>query len=110
LAYAVTLVTATTLVVGLIAARRATRTDLDDALHDYGQHSISVTGGHRSRRALVVVQMAVCFVLLVAGGLFMRSLRQAEHADFGFRPDGVLNVQMHVAQVGYPESKGRSFF
>jgi predicted permease len=110
LAYAVTLTTATALLVGLIAARRALRGDVDEALHDYGQRSISLTGSHRIRKALVVLQIAVSFVLLVAGGLFMRSLSRAAHADFGFRPEGVLNIQMHVAQVGYAESRARSFF
>jgi putative ABC transport system permease protein len=110
LAYAVTLTTVTALLVGLVAARRASRTNVDEVLHDHGQGSTSVTGGHRIRKALVVAQVAVCFVLLVAGALFMRSLGQAEHANFGFRPEGVLNVQMDVAQLGYPESKGRAFF
>lgn len=110
LAYAVALTTLTALLVGLVAARRASRTSVGEAWHDHRQRSTSVTGGHRIRRALVVAQVAVCFVLLVAGALFMRSLGQAEHANFGFRPEGVLNVQMNVAQLGYPESKGRAFF
>lgn len=110
LAYAVALTTATALLVGLIAARRASHTTVDEALRDHGQGSTSVTGGHCVRKALVIAQIAVSFVLLVAGGLFMRSLAKAERANFGFRPEGVLNLQMDVAQLGYPESKGRAFF
>ncbi len=110
LAYAVALTTATALLVGLIAARRVSRTSFDEALRDHGQGSTSITGGHRIRKVLVVAQIAVCFVLLVAGGLFMRSLGQAEHANFGFKPEGILNLQMDVAQLGYPESTGRAFF
>jgi putative ABC transport system permease protein len=110
LAYAVALTTASALLVGLVGARRASRTSADEALHDHGQGSTSVTGGHRIRKALVVTQVAVCFVLLVASGLFMGSLGEAEHASFGFRPEGVLNLQMDVAQLGYPESKGQALF
>ena len=62
------------------------------------------------RKALVVVQISVCVNLLVAGGLFTRSLGRAEHANFGFRPEGVLNLHMDVGQLGYPESRGRAFF
>src|SRR5262249_10780885 len=109
LAYALALTTATAVLVGLLTARRASRADVGEALHIHG-HGLTSTSGHRIRKALVVVQVGICFVLLVAGGLFMHSLAHAEHANFGFRPEGVLNVQMDVAEVGYPEPKGRAFF
>jgi predicted permease len=91
-------------------ARHASRPGVDEALRDHGQGSTSVTGGHRIRKALVVAQVAVCVVLLVAGGLFMRSLGRARHANFGFKPEGVLDLQMDLAQLGFPESRGRAFF
>jgi putative ABC transport system permease protein len=110
LAYAVALTTATALLIGLIAARHASRTSVGEALHDCRHGPTPVGGGHRTRKALVVAQIAACFVLLVAGGLFMRSLGEAEHANFGFRAEGVLNLQMDVAHVGYSESRGQLFF
>ena len=58
----------------------------------------------------MAAQIAVCFVLLAAAGLFVRSLVEAERADLGFRPDGVLNVHMDVGQLGYTEAQGRAFF
>jgi len=110
LAYALALTTATPLLVGLIAARRGPHRNVDEALHDHRHGSTSIMGGYAIRKALLVAQIAICFMLLVAGGLFLRSLAQAEHANFGFRPEGVLNVQMDVAQVGYTPSRGRAFF
>jgi predicted permease len=62
------------------------------------------------RKALVVAQVAVTFVLAIAGALFARSLSEAERADLGFAADRVLNVQMDIEQIGYAESKGRAFF
>jgi predicted permease len=56
------------------------------------------------------VQIAVCFMLLVAAGVFTRSLARAENIDLGFKPEGVLNLQMDVAQVGYTESRGQALF
>jgi predicted permease len=108
--YAVALTGATALLIGIIAAGRAPDVDVNEVLHGDSQRSGSTSGSHRLRKALVVVQIAVCFTLLVAGGLFVRSLIRAEHASLGFRPDGVLNVQMDVAQIGYPETRGRLFF
>jgi len=52
----------------------------------------------------------MCFVLLVGGGLFVRSLARAERVDLGFRPGDVLNVHMDVGQLGYTEAQGRAFF
>jgi predicted permease len=66
--------------------------------------------GKRGRRWLVAAQIASCFVLVAAAGLFVRSLVRAESADLGFRADGVLNVHMDVGQLGYTEAQGRAFF
>ena len=110
LAYALALTTATALLVGLIAAPRGSHRNVNEALHDHRHGSTSIAGGYAIRKALLVSQIAISFVLLAAGGLFLRSLAQAEHANFGFKPEGVLNIQMDVAQVGYPPSKGRAFF
>jgi macrolide transport system ATP-binding/permease protein len=110
LAYAVALTTATALLVGVIAARRASRPNVDQSLHDCGHGSMSTAGGHQVRRALVVVQIAAGFTLLVAAGMFTRSLANAEKIDLGFTPEGVLNIQMDVAQAGYSESRGQALF
>jgi predicted permease len=68
------------------------------------------SGGRRTRGAFVISQIALSFVLLVAAGLFARSLLHAERADLGFRPSGVVNVQLDVAQLGYDQAQGRLFF
>jgi predicted permease len=99
----------TALLVGLVAGRGEPRQNLHGALHERGAASPS-SGGQSFRKPLLVAQLAISFVLLVAGGLFLRSLKQAEHANFGFEPEGVLNLQMNVAQLGYSPSLGRAFF
>jgi predicted permease len=108
LAYAVTLTTVTGLVVGVVSAIRVPPADLDRSLRG-SRHSLPSARG-RFRGVLVAAQIACCFVLLSLAGLFVRSLFEAEHADLGFRPRGVLNVHMDVAQLGYTEARGRAFF
>jgi predicted permease len=98
------------LLVGLVPALRASGVELDQTLRQSGYGSPSGTRRHRIRNGLVVFQVAVCFVLLVTAGLFVRSLSEAERVDLGFQPDGVLNVHMNVRQLGYTESQGRAFF
>jgi predicted permease len=65
---------------------------------------------NRTRRTIVTVQVAACFVILVVAGLLLRSSWAAEHADLGFEPEGILNVHMDVGQLGYSEAEGRAFF
>ena len=42
--------------------------------------------------------------------MLVRSLFEAERADLGFRPEGILNIHMDVGQLGYSEPRGRAFF
>jgi hypothetical protein len=92
IAYALALIAATTAIVGITVALRLSRASIDEALRE---HRYSATPGphtHRVRKTLVVAQVAITFVLTIAGGLFARSLSRAERADLGFAPDRVLNV------------------
>ena len=108
-AYSVMVALVTGLLVGLVAAVRTSRADLDRSLRQ-SRHGSPGTYGQRIGGFFVVVQIAFCFVLLVAAGLFVRSLFEAERADLGFRPEGVLNMHMDVGQLGYTEPQGRVFF
>ena len=58
----------------------------------------------------MIAQVAVSLVLLVAAGLFVRSVQSAESIDLGFDPSHVLNATMDVAQQGYDEARGRAFY
>lgn len=109
LAYGVTVALVTGLLVGLVPAVRVSGADLDRTLRQ-SRHGSPGIHGHRIRGFLVVAQIAFCFVLLAAAGLFVRSLMKAERADLGFRPEGVLNIHMDIGQLGYTEAQGRVFF
>ncbi len=74
---------------GLMPALQATGLDLASVIREEG------TGGGRSkgrlRRALVIGQVAVSVVLLMAAGLFVRSVRAVRNVDPGFgRAPGAL--------------------
>jgi predicted permease len=109
LAYSVTVAVVTGLVVGLASTVRMSDANLACMLRGPRQ---GLPGTHRNGLGgvLVVAQIACCFVLLSMAGLFVRSLSEAERADLGFRPEGVLNIHMDVGQLGYSEAQGRPFF
>jgi predicted permease len=52
-------------------------------------------------RALVVLQMAFCLLLLVVAGLFVRTLRVLTSADIGFDRQHVIGARLDVRSLGY---------
>lgn len=54
------------------------------------------------RRVLLVVQVALCMVLLTAALLFSRSFRNLLSAEMGFRPNGILVMNTFFNARHYP--------
>jgi putative ABC transport system permease protein len=102
---------ASTLVAVLVtlAASLARREQVVPALKE-GLPS-SAGGGTDLRRALVVAQVAIAFVLLVGAGLLTRSLLRIEGLDAGFQPERVLSVQVDLDWTRYNTApKRRDFY
>jgi predicted permease len=78
----------TGLLVALAPSTAFSKLDLIARMKTGGQEAGSV-GGSRSR-LLLVSEISLAVVLSVAAGLLLRSFRQAEHLDPGFRPDHLL--------------------
>ena len=97
-------------IVGILPAFRASRTNLNDALREGGRGMADGSRSLRLRAVLVVSQVAVSLVLLVAAGLLVRSVRQAKSIDLGFDHRNVLNLSMDVSQQGIDEERGRAFY
>jgi predicted permease len=100
----------TGLVVGIMPALRAARTNVITVLHEGGRGSSSGPRRQFARNSLVAAQVAGSLVLLIVAGLFIRSLGKAQEIQLGFNPDHVLNLTVDVEQVGYKEPRGREFF
>jgi len=77
------------IVAGIAPAIRLMRTSPSASLQQSGAASHSVTGRNRLSATLVASEVALTFVLLVAGGLFLRTLRSLEHLPIGFDPQNV---------------------
>ncbi|MCG6926415.1 MAG: ABC transporter permease [Acidobacteria bacterium] len=101
LAFTFSVSVATALLFGLIPARRATRLDLDPALKSQRLISGRKAGGFPLRQGLVVSQVALSLLLLIVAGLFLRSLQNLRGQDLGFRPEGVLIVEIDPQGGGY---------
>jgi putative ABC transport system permease protein len=74
---------------GLIPAIRAARPDVAQVLRGGGRNAgLGASGWMRS--AVVVIEVALCFVLLVGSGLMFRSFQALQRVDPGFAPKGML--------------------
>src|SRR5256712_3130620 len=92
---------------GLRPAGHAVRTDLAGELRQGVE--MGRPRGTRLRNALVITQVAVSLVLLVAAGLFVRTLQNAYAIDPGFATN-VLVARLDVGLQGYDEARGRRFY
>src|SRR5215217_6090636 len=62
------------------------------------------------RNVLVVAQGALSLVVLVCGGLFIKSFRKAQTMDPGFDNANGLIMSMSPTLVGYDKDQARQFF
>jgi predicted permease len=86
---------------GLAPAIAAART----AAHDSLSSTNRTSGGSRSSRwwpkSLVVGQVMLSLLLLVAAGLFLRTLRNLQHQEYGFERTFLLVAEFDAKLAGY---------
>ena len=61
--------------------------------------------GRRVRQAVLALQVAASLLLLVAGGLLVRSVVRKVNVDPGFKADGALTFEMTLPPDLYPEQQ-----
>jgi len=92
---------------GLIPALQSTRPEMAGTLRD---ESGGQTGSRKRfglRNALVSLQVALSFVLLIGAGLFVRSLQKAQAIDPGFDtgPAAFIWPNMEMSMIGQDEGE-----
>jgi predicted permease len=86
----------TAILVGIVPAIAASRTNLDAVLRGV-RASHSWTG----RKALVIIQVAICTVLVAAAGLLVRTLRELRAVDSGFDTAHIVTFSTDPGLMGY---------
>jgi predicted permease len=95
------------LIFGLAPARRAARMDPNEALKEGTGGSIR--GTSRFGNALVVLEVALAFVLLIGSTLMMQTLAHLLHQNPGFRTDHLLTFDLPQApQWNRQDSEARA--
>ena len=99
----------TGLLVGVIPAVQATRTDPHESLKIDGRAGAG-RGGGRLRNALVILEVAVSVVLLLGAGLLLRTFINIQRVEPGFEARGVLTMRLTLPRERYPGESGNAFF
>jgi predicted permease len=98
--FALALAVVTALFAGLIPSLRASRPNLVPSLK--GHESGGPVRRFDLRHALVAAQVALSLMLIVAGGLFLRSAVAAQRADIGVNSGHVVYATVNALKM-YPE-------
>ena len=105
--YSALLALVVALTAGLAPALRASRAQPADALR--GQQT-GASPRQRLRAILVAGQVAGSLALLIAGGLFARSLAHQSQIQLGFAPDHVWTFTLDASGAGYGPARGQQVF
>jgi len=98
---------ATVLLFGLVPALQATKLDLFTTLKSATGHA----GSPNIRKALVTIQVALSFLLLVGAGLFARTLTNLKHTDTGIRNmENLVTFHLNPAKGGYTGPRVRRLY
>lgn len=99
---------------GLVPAIQSTRADVIPALKETGRANV---GRARSRflgmslsHALVISQIAISLLLLVAAGLFVRTLSNLQSIQLGFNRENVLLFELNALQSGHRDPEIATFY
>ena len=103
----------TGIVFGVAPALKASRPGLVPALKLASD--ASADGGERASRfnikkILVVAEVALSLLLLIAAGLFVRSLQSAHEIDPGFDADKLVSAPLNINLLRYTRVQGREFY
>jgi macrolide transport system ATP-binding/permease protein len=110
LAYTLVLTLVTAIAFGLAPALNATHTDLTLAMKEEGAETHVGSGrGGWLRSSLVATQIAVCMVLLLAAGLFLRGWQRTYTMDPGFSMKNTAVVSFDLIGAGYNEQRAIAF-
>ncbi len=87
------------------------RTSLSEGLKQGAAAAAGPAGRHRLASALVVGQVALALLLLIGGGLLVRSFLRLLEVDPGYRPERLIAVEVPLAGQQYRDpAMARAFY
>jgi putative ABC transport system permease protein len=99
----------TGVVFGLVPALKASKPSVVPALRDAAD---TENRGRRFglKQGLVIAEVALSLLLLIAAGLFVRSLQSAQEIDPGFDAEKLVAAPLGINLLRYTTDQGRQFY
>lgn len=110
LLFAAVLTIATGLLFGLFPALHSTRPDLLPLLKGQSGQPSGAKGAAMFRTSLAVFQIAISMTLLIAAGLFVKSLARVSRVDLGLKTENVVTFGVAPELNGYSQEKSQALF
>ncbi len=89
---------------GLAPALHAGRVDLTHALKEGARGSTGSGEQARTRRMLVITELALSVVLMISAGLLLRSFWDLLNVRLGFSPQNVMAVRTRLPAPNFPKN------
>jgi putative ABC transport system permease protein len=105
---AITLLTA--VIFGLVPALQLAHTSANDTLKAGGTGGDRVTGGQRLGNLLIAGEVALALILLVGGGLLLRTIQELHRVNPGFDDRNVLAVTLQLPDKKYSDTRQVALF
>ncbi len=86
---------------GLLPAGQIWRTDAAQVMKS-GAATIANFRRFTVRDALLVIQIALCTLLVTASLVALRGMQRSRHAPLGFQPQGAMLAETDLDMAGYP--------
>ena len=105
--YAIAAGVLTGIIFGLVPALQAVRVDLQTGLKEGGGGAGGGVVRNRLLNALVILEIAVSFVLLVGALLFVRTFMNLQRVTGGFDSRPLMTMRIYMPHDGYESSDAR---
>lgn len=100
---------ATVLIFGLLPALSIWKTDFQDAMSERTRGA-AATGSLRFRRLLVVAELAIAVVLLIGGGLMVKSFWRLNDHPVEYHPESILTMKVPLSGPQYAAPQTRDAY
>ncbi|PYP48876.1 MAG: multidrug ABC transporter substrate-binding protein [Gemmatimonadetes bacterium] len=110
LVFAAALALGTGIVFGVFPAWHSTRIELVTAIRANAVQISGARSAARFRASLVTMQVALATTLLIAAGLFVKSLDNVSRVDLGLHVDDVVAFSIAPERIGYDSTRALSLY
>ena len=98
------------IIAGIAPALQFTKTEMSETL----KQGTGRTGGssvkQRTRKALVISEVALSLILLIGAGLMIRSFWKLQHVDPGFDTTNTLTMSLGLSSTRYSDAQQQAAF